>query len=379
MNINVNKYKNEFSEIKSIIKDIEDSNELFTALREYPSIHHKNFCGNFISFLIPIFKPYEYKYSLKEVIQITGIKNSVLYPLDIRDHMVDGCKFDKVLVKKSFLNALGLLDKHTEIVQSDIGDYLMKTLPFNQWTTNFILYTFSDTLEYNDSNTSTDYELYNFYGKTNEEIYKYILNFFDNTNYKKIDQLNRLYELNTSIDLDRVNTSIEMILKDLDFLIFYICNNTTLMITDPVYIFEDSFTGLYDLYKSYMNTHENLILSNSDVFKKPFFNMNNRCVVREKTERSSKDLWTDDIKFKISLSNINIYDLNIYKSYLQNFTGRKYVEAIDCRIVFSVVIFTHFYYMGLKLLEKLYNDKDIIVKIKFNSMDINSIYERLID
>lgn len=379
MNINVNKCKNEFSEIKSIIKDIEDFNELFTALREYPSIHHKNFCGNLLSFLIPIFKPYEYKYSLREVIKITGIKDSTLYSIDIHDHMTDGCKFDKTLVKKSFLNALYLLDKHTKIDQNDIGDYLMKTLPYNQWITNFILYTFSDTSEYNNINTSKDYEHYNFYGKTNEEIYKYILNFFDNTNYKKIDQLNRLYELNTSIDLDRVNTSIEMILKDLDFLIFYICNETITTSKPLEYRFEDDFKGLYGLYKLYMTTHENLILSNSKVFKNPFCDMNNRCVVREETERRSKDLWTDDIKFKISLSNIDIYDLSIYKSYLQNFTGRKYVEAIDGRIVFSVVIFTHFYYMGLKLLEKLYNDKDIIGKIEFNSMDIDSIYRRLID
>ncbi len=379
MNVNFNTYKNEFSEIKNIIKDIEDSNELFTALREYPSIHHKNFCGNLLSFLIPIFKPYEYKYSLREVIKITGVKGTALYPLDIHDHMVDGCKFDKVLVKKSFLHALGLLDKHTKIEQNDISDYLMKTLPFNQWTTNFILYTFSDTLEYNDSNTSRDYELYNFYGKTNEEIYKYILNFFDNANYKKIDQLNRLYELNTSIDLDRVNTSIEMILKDLDFLIFYICNETVLTTKDPVYNFEDNFKGLYGLYKSYMTTHENPILSNSEFFKKPFCDMNNRCVVREKAEERSKDLWTDDIKFKISLSNINIYDLSIYKSYLQNFTGRKYVEAIDARIVFSVVVFTHFYYMGLKILEKIYTDEEIINKTKLVSMDIDSIYRRLIN
>ena len=55
------------------------------------------------------------------------------------------------------------------------------------------------------------------------------------------------------------------------------------------------------------------------------------------------------------------------------------MEAIDARIVFSVVIFTHFYYMGLNILEKIYNDSEIINKIRFNSMDVDSIYKSLVN
>ena len=90
-----------------------------------------------------------------------------------------------------------------------------------------------------------------------------------------------LYELNTSIDLDRVNTSIEMILKDLDFLIFYIFNETITTSKSPEYRFEDEFKGLYGLYISYMLKNESIISSNSKFFKEPFFDFRNKCAVYE--------------------------------------------------------------------------------------------------